>query len=518
MAQVAPDLILYNATVITLDPDKPRASWVAIGDGKIIGVGTGEPPTGTLNQASRSRNIDCDGSTLVPGFNDAHCHVLSTAASLLALDCSPTAVSSIEEIKEKLQERSLQVPKGTWLWGNGYNEFYLREKRHPTRWDLDQVAPEHPVRFLHRSGHAMVLNSHALALAGIHRDTPDPPDGVIERDEVTKEPTGLLLEMADHIYGVIPAMSNDEIERGIGQFNERCINMGITSIQDATPANNLERWKLFVGLKKRGLLVPSMIFMPGARHLQQFAQEGFTFGYGEHGLDVGPVKIMLTMTTGAMQPSRKELRDLVRDANLNGFPVAIHAVEAEAVKEAIDAIYSGVDRRSIGELRNRIEHCSECPPSLIKQLVCNKVTVVTQPGFLYHSGERYLTDVSGDRLPWLYPIRSMSDAGVPLAAGSDSPVIPMDPITGIYAAVTRNAESGDTIFPSESLSVETALAMHTLGGAYASSKEHVTGSIQYGKQADVVMLDRDPTAVDTEVIKDIRVMMTIAQGDVVWKL
>ena len=516
MSQPSPDLILYNAIVITLDPDRPRASWIAIGGDKIIGVGTGEPPTGMLNQTSR--NIDCDGSTLVPGFNDAHCHVLSTAASLLALDCSPAAVSSIEEIKVKLQERSLQVPKGTWLWGNGYNEFYLREGRHLTRWDLDQVAPDHPVRFLHRSGHAMVLNSHALTLAGIHRDTPDPPDGVIERDEVTKEPTGLLFEMTDHIYGVIPPMSNDELERGIGKFNERCINMGITSIQDATPANNLERWELFVGLKKRRLLVPSMIFMPGARHLQQFSQEGFTFGYGENGLDVGPVKIMLTMTTGAMQPSREELRDLVRDASLKGFPVAIHAVEAEAVEEAVDAIHSCVDRSGIGELRNRIEHCSECSPSLIKQLVCNKVTVVTQPGFLYHSGERYLADVSADRLPWLYPIRSMNDAGIPLAAGSDSPVIPMDPITSIYAAVTRNAESGDTILPVESLSVENALAMHTLGGAYASSKEHVTGSIQGGKQADVVMLDRDPTAVDTEEIKDIRVMMTIAQGDVVWEL
>ena len=512
MSRAAPDLVLHNATVLTLAPSMPRASWIAIDQGRIIRVGSGESPLGAGSRPARS--IDCQGGTLVPGFNDAHCHVLATAASLLAVDCSPAAVSSIEDIMAKLQTHSTHVAKDTWLRGTGYNDFYLREGRHPNRWDLDQATPDHPVRLLHRSGHAIVLNSRAMALMGIHKDTPDPLDGVIERDEGTGEPTGLLLEMNDYLDGVLPPLSQNEVERGIGLFNEWCLALGITSLQDVTPGNNLERWELFVGLKKRGLLTPSVTFMAGAGHVPRFLHEGFTFGYGAHGLRLGSAKIVVTMTTGALQPPREELRRLVREAHLGGFQVAIHAVEAEAVEEAIEAIRLGMEGNTAGALRHRIEHCSECPPHLIKKLARNGITVVTQPGFLYYSGERYLAEVPGDRLPWLYPIGSLRAAGVPLGAGSDAPVIPLNPLMGIYAAVTRRAESGDVVLPGEALGVEAALRMYTLGSAYASFEERVTGSIEEGKRADLALLDRDPTAVDPEEIKDIRVLMTVVQGEV----
>jgi predicted amidohydrolase YtcJ len=515
MSLAAPYILLRNATVITLDPRMPRASWVAVDQGKIVGVGTGESP---IAAGSFTKIIDCQGGTLVPGFNDAHCHVLATAASLLSVDCSPAAVSSIEEIKEKLKEVSTKVSKSTWLRGTGYNDFYLQEKRHPIRWDLDQVSPDNPIRLLHRSGHAMVLNSSALALAGIHRDTPDPEGGVIEREEGTGEPTGLLLEMNDYLDGVIPPLSQDEMERSITQLNQRCLALGITSIQDATPWNNLERWKYFESLKKRGLLTPSVTFMAGIRHLPEFLQEGFTFGYAaQNGLRLGAAKIMVTMTTMSLRPSVEELRVLVREAHINGFQVAIHAVEAEAVEEALDAILFAIGDNVFNELRHRIEHCSECPPHLIDKLARSGVTVVTQPGFLYYSGERYLAEVSDDRLPSLYPIRSLQAAGVPIAAGSDVPVIPMNPLVGIYAAVTRISESGDAVLPHEVVGVEDALHMYTLGSAYASFEEHVIGSVAIGKRADLILLDRDPTGVDLEEIKYISVMMTVAQGQVVWE-
>ena len=515
MSRAVPDLVLHNASVLTLNPLMPRASWVAIDQGRIVGVGPGEPSLGAGNGPERA--IDCRGGTLIPGFNDAHCHVLATAASLLAVDCSPAAVSSIEDIKERLKTRSTQVAKGTWLRGTGYNEFYLRERRHLNRWDLDQAAPDHPVRLLHRSGHAMVLNSRALALTAIHGDTPDPPDGVIEREEATGEPTGLLLEMNDYLDGVIPPLSKDEVERGVGLFNGQCLALGITSLQDATPGNDLERWELFAGLKRRGLLTPSVTFMVGAGHVPRFLQEGYTFGYGAHGLRLGAAKIVVTMTTGSLQPPREELRRLVREARLGGFQVAIHAVEAEAVEEAIDAIRLGTEGSAPGELRHRIEHCSECPPRLIEKLARNGITVVTQPGFLYYSGERYLAEVADDRLPWLYPIGSLGAAGVPLAAGSDAPVIPMSPLMGICAAATRMAESGDAVLPGEAVGVEEALRMYTLGSAYASFEEGVTGSIEGSRRADLVLLDRDPTAVGPEEIKDIRVVMTVVNREVVWE-
>ena len=149
MRAPTPDLLLYNANVITLGVTIPRASWVAVSDGVIVGLGLGELPRDLMS--GRAKAIDCQGGTLVPGFNDAHCHILATASSLLAVDCSPSEVSSISEIAESLRSRSAYSPAGAWVRATGYNEFYLREKRHPTRWDIDAAVPDKPVRLMHRS-------------------------------------------------------------------------------------------------------------------------------------------------------------------------------------------------------------------------------------------------------------------------------------------------------------------------------------------------------------------------------
>ena len=222
------------------------------------------------------------------------------------------------------------------------------------------------------------------------------------------------------------------------------------------------------------------------------------------------------MTTGSLNPSREELHTIVGDAHRSGFQVAIHAIEMEAVEEAIEAICLQTQESGTGR-RHRIEHCSECPPHLIERLAGCGITVVTQPSFIYYSGERYLSEVAKDRLPWLYPIGSLNARGITLAAGSDAPVAPLDPITGIYAAATRRAESGDAVLPNEALSVEDALRMYTLGGAYASFEEHKTGSIENGKRADLALLDRDPTAIHPEEIRATRALMTIARGEVAWE-
>ena len=343
MSSSTPDLVLYNANVITLDASLPRASWVAVSRGTIAGVGIGKPPRDLMGRATRA--IDCQGGTLVPGFHDAHCHVLATAASMLAVDCSPAAVSSIEEIKVRIRERAADAPPDGWIRGVGYNEFYLREKRHPTRWDLDAAVPDRPVRLTHRSGHAVALNSRAMALAAIGSDTPDPPNGVIERDGVTGEPTGLLLEMDSYLEGVIPRLSTQEVHAGVKRFNEQCLALGITSLQDATPGNSVERWRLFEGIKERGLLTPSLTLMAGAANLQGFLQEGFAFGHSSHGMRLGAAKVVATMTTGSLRPSREELHRMVGAAHRSGFQVAIHAVEMEAVEAAIEAIGSAAQGR-----------------------------------------------------------------------------------------------------------------------------------------------------------------------------
>ena len=515
MSLQPPSLLLYNANVITLEPSLPRASWVAVAGGRIAEVGRGGPPREFLGRQG-VKAVDCGGGTLIPGFNDAHCHVLAAASALLAVDCSPETVSSVEEIGERLRQRGAVTPPGAWIRGAGYNEFYLRERRHPDRHDLDAFVPDRPVRLAHRSGHAHVLNTRALELAGIHADTPDPVDGVIERDPATGEPTGLLLEMGGYLDGVVPPLTREELYEGVRLFNAQCLSMGITSLQDATHTNSPERWRLFKNILERGLLTPEVTLMAGAAHLPEFLREGFAFGCERDGMRLGAAKIMLTMTTGSLSPSMEELAGIVEMAARSGFPVAVHAVEWEAVEAAVEAVRR-LGQESTSNLRHRIEHCSECPPWLVERVAACGITVVTQPGFIYHHGDRYLAEVDDPRQSWLYAIGSLSARGVRVGAGSDAPVAPLNPMEGIYAAVTRRSSSGAALLLSEAVDAHTALRMHTLDSAYAGAQDHVRGSIATGKRADLALLDRDPTAIDPEEIREARTLMTVVGGRVAWE-
>ena len=231
-------LLFHNANVITMDPNNPRASWVAIQGSVILAVGSGNIPRNLANK--HTRVVDCEGMTLMPGFNDAHTHIFSTVSNILSVDCSPESVDSIQDLVTKLKDRAVSVGPEVWVKGSGYHEFNLLEKRHPNRWDIDELIPDNPVRLRHSSGHAIVLNSKALDIAGINASTPDPVYGVIDRIDETGEPTGLLLEMEDYLRSVVPFPSDDEFKRGINIFNSNCIKLGITSVQDATLDNSLD--------------------------------------------------------------------------------------------------------------------------------------------------------------------------------------------------------------------------------------------------------------------------------------
>ena len=197
----AADIILKNASVITMDAGKPTAELVAVNGDKIVLVGSNNELESVTGAGTRV--IDCRGKTVVPGFNDAHCHLFSLMMKLLSVDLSPASVRSIGDIKEAIRRRAQETPPGTWLSGTDFNEFYLTEKRYPTRRDIDEVAPDHPVVLSHRSLHACVLNSLALSLAGINRETPEPPGCIIERELDTGEPNGILYEMLGYIRGEV---------------------------------------------------------------------------------------------------------------------------------------------------------------------------------------------------------------------------------------------------------------------------------------------------------------------------
>ena len=255
------DFILFNANAITMDPAQPSAQLIAIEGGKISLVADNEMLRAL--RSSTTQIVDCAGKTVLPGFVDAHCHVHAFAESLVSLNLSPGEnFHSISHIQDRIRALCQNLPPGTWIRGKSYNEFYLAEKRHPNRRDLDAAAPLHPVKLTHRSGHAHVLNSLALKMAAIDEETGDPSGGLIDRD-LSGLPTGILYGFGSYLAEKIPALEDADMERGIGLVNQKLISYGITSIQDASSVNGLDHWRRFERWKIKGILQPRVTMMTG---------------------------------------------------------------------------------------------------------------------------------------------------------------------------------------------------------------------------------------------------------------
>lgn len=530
------DLLLVNARVLTLDPALPRADAVALAGDTILSVGNSTDLRPL--RSSRTEVIDCRGHTLIPGLNDAHCHLLATAAALTGLDCGPPALRSLADLQQALRRRAAETPPGQWLRGYGLEPSALAEGRYPTRWELDAVAPHHPVRLEHSSGHAAVLNGYALALAGIAAATPDPPEGIIRRDETTGEPDGVLLEMSPWLRAKLGnTRSPAELAAGVRRLSQKLLSYGITSVQDAGPHNSPATWQTFQSLIQAGQFRPRLMLMAGIANLEQFAQAGLSWASGDDRLRLGHAKIMLTLTTGALHPGPAELAELVSTAHSKGFPVAIHAVEQAAITAVanlkamayppavipIPGIPAAAGIIPRNRPRNRIEHCAECPPELLLQLRRQGVTIVTQPGFIYWRGENYREWVSPELLPHLYPLTALAQAGLPLAFSSDAPVIAPSPWPALYSSITGRTAAGRPLLsgkagnPNPGLTLTQALRAYTSGGAWAEGAESRKGILRPGMLADLVLVDTDlPRAADAAALKDTQARLTLLGGEVVW--
>ncbi|MGD1118181.1 MAG: amidohydrolase [Dehalococcoidales bacterium] len=458
--------------------------------------------------------IDCGSKTVIPGFNDAHLHLFSLMRKLLSIDLSPPAVHSIADIKEAIRRKARSTPPGTWISGTDYNEFYLEGKHCPTRWDLDEAAPDHPVVISHRSLHACVLNSKALELAGINRETPEPEDGRIERDLATGEPNGILIDMLGYIRSkIVPPMTPEELEGAAVEANKTFLAYGITSFTDATVSNDIGRWETVCGFVLNRQLRSRVTMMAGAPHWHLFQAKGMKTGCGDNLMQLGAVKIMLEVV-----PEQAAMNQLALECHRAGWQMAFHAVAENTVEAAVNALEYVAKHSTVAGRRHRIEHCGECPPPLLERAKKLGAVIVTQPPFIYYSGERYLARVPESQLPWLYRIKAPLEKGIIVAGSSDAPVVPHNPFTGIYAAVTRKAESGQTLLPEEKITPEQALRLYTANAAYASFDEKIKGSLAPGRLADMVVLSDDPTRVPPEKINDIKVEMTIIGGEVVYEV
>lgn len=511
------DLILVNANIITMEPSLPHARSVVISNGRITDLSTSNVPPCAKRVESKAEMIDCRGKTVAPGFIDPHFHLVSYADSFLILDFGPHHVSSITDMQNIVREAAQKLPPGAWIRGRGYNEFYLAEKRHPTRWDLDPVSPHHPVRITHRSGYGHLLNSLALELAGITGESGDPPGGLIDRDITTGEPTGLLYGMGKILARCFPATGENRTNEEISLAGQALTTLGITSVCDVSSRNNLSRMDLFRTWKEGGL-IPQRVTMAlgweGFQKIQECGDPGFG---ADDQVRVEGVKIIIHEITGRLDPSQADLNEMVLQIHRSGYQAILHAIDEQPIAAACTAIEHALRTFPATGLKHRIEHCSVCPPALAKRIASTGIMVVTQPAFLYYNGECYLQTVPEDELGHLYPIATLMKHGIVVAGSSDSPVVEPNPLIGMYSAVSRKAKNGECLLPAERITPLQALSLFTRNAARATCTKNAVGSIRAGKLADLVMLRGDPTVLPEEIIKDIEVEMTIINGEVVWR-
>ncbi|MDP2872579.1 MAG: amidohydrolase [Bacillota bacterium] len=532
-------LALYGGDIITMDPARPRTTaLLAFGD-RIQACGTdaeiraayelhrGMPGTGPAEA------IDLRGRAVVPGLIDSHLHLLWYGFFLQQVDLNGT--TSIDDLRRRVQGRAATVPVGQWVTGSGWQQDFLAEKRMPTRADLDAVAPEHPV-MLHRvCYHAVACNSLALRIGGVTRDTPDPDGGVIDRDPATGEPTGILRERAAELVARhIPEPTPAQMVEALRLACWRASAAGLTSVH--TNDGQGEAIGAYVALRDAGQLTVR------AYHDTSYPRDevllGLPAGFGDEWVKIGAVKLFVDGSLGArtaalrspysddpaasgvLMHTPENLNVMVRKAHDCGRQVAVHAIGDRAVALALDAIEAAVAANPRADHRHRIVHAQALAPDLIPRLAQARVVVDIQPKFT--TGELFWAPdrLGPERVPYSYCWRTMLEAGVRCAGGSDCPVEPLEPLWGIYAAVTRSAMDGqrpEGWLPQEKLDPLTAVKLFTLDAAYGAFEEHIKGSLEPGKLADLVVLDRAPDRVAPHEIKDLTVEMTVVGGRTVYE-
>ncbi len=541
------DIVLHGGNVITVDEDKPRAQGVAIKDGRILWVGTNEGVKQAIGRGTQVR--DLKGMTVIPGFIESHNHTLMFGLGLSAIDL--TQVSSIEEILVLVNERAKQQKEGTWITGVGYNQNELREKRHPTRKDLDKAASNHLVSLRHTSAHGIVVNSLALAWAGITQETPDPEGGKIGKEGNTGELTGLLFEspamklIEDHM----PKPDLKELVAALGNASRRFLSEGITSAMDASVGGNdiplqIAAYQEAVArgvLKVRhNLAIWSEAVFDYCRFEESLKEArrsllglGIRTGLGDSKLRIGPFKIIVdgafsTVTAATYEPYGVDANDrgcgvlvvepekLARLASVAhglGWQLSIHGIGDRAIDVCLDAFEVAQKSNPRGDTRHRLEHCTMALPRMFERIKKLGIIPVLQPGFIWELGDNWFRQLGKETCVQFKPFRTLLDNKVLMAFSSDRPVVSGAPLLGIHSAVNQKTRTGHEYAPQEKITPEEALGCYTINGAYATFEEKIKGSIEAGKLADLVILAEDLNQVRPERVKDIPVLATMVGGE-----
>lgn len=528
------DLIVEDCVIVPMAGSNPTAAAMLIRDGKIAVVGTVEHARSAALPGAQV--VQLAGATVIPGLIDAHCHVSTVGYLMAGADCSQPSAPDIPAIQARLRQAAGQTPPGSWVTGYGYVEYHLRERRHPSRDDLDEAVPGRPVVVYHTSLHACVLNSPALAEAGFTDGQPDPPGGVLGRDEdgllngvIFEGPMFDLFERnRRRDLAAMDAAQRAHLVAAAGRyFAER----GITTACEADLRR--DALSMFAECDESGTL-PMRIYGLVVHQEVDWLEAAGLRGRLSSRLAAGAVKIWadggMSSRTAAIYGSYPvppygsgilffepaELAAMVKDLDARGFQVAIHAQGDRAIESALDAYAGVLAGTGANPLRHRVEHGGAMFPALVARAAALGIVVASQPGFLSTLGDGF-ADAFGERASQLYPFASWLRAGIVTAGSSDAPVITADPLLGIRDAVLRRTESGTVLGASERLDPSAALALFTRGAAYAIHREQEIGTLEPGKLADFTVLDGNPITTSPEQITGITVLATVLGGDPVYQ-
>jgi predicted amidohydrolase YtcJ len=521
------DVLLYNGRVLTqATPDVATA--VAVRDGRIASVGASADLLRSVN--GRAKRIDLGGRTVVPGFNDAHAHVWKIGHLLTSM-LDLRRVTSIDALVDAVRRFADRAPDAAWVLGRGYNEAAMRERRAPTRADLDRASPHVPVVLTRTCGHIIAVNSAALARAGIAAETAAPVGGVIERDE-RGEPTGLLHETAMGLISrVVPPPTAGDYQAMIVAALRHQLSLGITSSSDcgvsppllsvyrAADANGALPARVNVMPLRRVDGVPAPVPLP-ERYLSDMLRVDTIKFLADGGLSGATAALSVNYRhaphKGVLRFDRDELEGLCRETHDAGWRLATHAIGDAAIDQML-GIYEGLGAHPRG-LAHRIEHFGLPSAQQLARAAALRVIAAPQAIFIRSLGRNFRSYLPDALLPRAYPIRAMLDAGVRVALSSDAPVVEDDnPLAGMQAAITRRDDEGHAIAPEQAITVAEALRAYTVGGAVASGDEANRGTIEPGKWADLAVLSANPLTADPDALPDIHVDITIVAGDVVYE-
>jgi predicted amidohydrolase YtcJ len=532
--QPAADLVLLNGKIWTVNRTQPEVEAMACLGNRIIGVGSNQEIRKWIGP--KTRVIDLQGKRAVPGFNDAHVHFFSGGAGISSVQLRDARTP--EEFRDRIRDYAAQLPKGRWILNGNWDHENWSPARLPTRQMIDDVTPDNPVFINRLDGHMALANSLALKLAGVTRETADPPGGTIVR-ESNGEPAGVLKDAAmNFVSRVIPNPGGDEIADAIRAAMRYAAENGVTSVQDMSASPDI--LAAYQKLLNNDELTVRVYGHQPLPEWERLSRAGVRAGFGSDRLKIGGLKGFADGSLGSttalffepylddpktsglpsdeMIPESKMLKKIM-DADGAGLQIAVHAIGDKANKAILDMFVDVEKRNGRRDRRLRIEHAQHLRQEEIKRFGSQRVIASMQPYHAIDDGRWAENRIGPGRAKGTYAFRSLLDSGAILAFGSDWFVAPMEPLMGIYAAVTRRTLDGkrpNGWVPEQKITVAEAVEAYTLGSAYASFDEKIKGSIEVGKLADIAVLSDDIFKIKPEEIEKVKVVITIFEGKVIY--